>query len=238
MKNRFDFEGSILYQDQDYVLVNKPPHLSTLEDRNEPVNLLQVAREYVADAQVCHRLDKDTSGVLAIAKNPEAYRHLAIQLEDREVDKVYHAVVDGVHDFREQMVDAPILKMNDGTVKISRTGKSAQTWFSTLEVISGYTLVECHPVTGRMHQIRIHLSTLGAAIAGDELYGGMPVFLSKIKRGYNLKKFTEEEPLMKRMALHAFSLEFLDLGGKKVKVEAPYPKDFRVLLKQLRENSR
>lgn len=238
MKPKFDFEDAILYQDDDYVLINKPPFVSTLEDRNDPVNILQVARNFIPDAQVCHRLDKDTSGVLAIAKNPEAYRHLSIQLEDRVVTKIYHAVADGIHDFKETLVNAPILKQNDGTVKISRQGKPAQTTFTTLEVMGGYTLIECRPVTGRMHQIRIHLAKLGASIAGDELYGGKPVFLSKIKRGFNLKKDTEEEALMKRMALHAFSLEFLDLGGKKVKVEAPYPKDFRVLVKQLRENSR
>lgn len=238
MKKRFDFEGSILFEDNDYVLVNKPPFISTLEDRNDPVNILQVAREFVADAQVCHRLDKDTSGVLAIAKNPEAYRHLSIQLEDRQVTKIYHAVAEGIHDFKNQLVDAPILKQNDGTVKIARVGKSAQTTFTTLRVLGNYTLVECRPVTGRMHQIRIHLATLGASIAGDPLYGGHPVFLSKLKRGFNLKKNTEEEALMKRMALHAFSLEFLDLAGKKVQVEAPYPKDFRVLVKQLEENTR
>jgi RluA family pseudouridine synthase len=238
MKPRFDFEEAILFSDNDYVLINKPPFISTLEDRNDPVNVLQTAKSIIPDAQVCHRLDKDTSGVLAIAKNPEAYRNLAIQLEDREVTKIYHAVVDGIHDFRGQLVDAPILKQNDGTVKISRQGKSAQTTFNTMEVMGSYTLVECRPVTGRMHQIRIHLSRLGASIAGDELYGGKPVFLSKIKRGFNFKKDIEEEPLMRRMALHAFSLEFLDLVGKKIKVEAPYPKDFRVLVKQLRENAR
>jgi 23S rRNA pseudouridine955/2504/2580 synthase len=238
MKNRFDFENSILFEDQDYVLINKPPFVSTLEDRNDPVNILQVARNFVSDAQVCHRLDKDTSGVLAIAKNPEAYRHLSIQLEDREVTKIYHAIADGIHDFKNELVNAPILKQNDGTVKISREGKSAQTTFTTKEVMGNYTLIECRPVTGRMHQIRIHLAKLGASIAGDELYGGKPVFLSKIKRGFNLKKDTEEEALMKRMALHAFSLEFLDVAGKMVKVEAPYPKDFRVLVKQLKENAR
>jgi 23S rRNA pseudouridine955/2504/2580 synthase len=238
MKPRFDFAAAILFEDTDYVLVNKPPFISTLEDRNDSINILQVARNFIADAQVCHRLDKDTSGVLAIAKNPEAYRNLSIQLEDREVTKIYHAIVDGIHDFKESLVDAPILKQNDGTVKISRTGKSAQTTFTTMEVMGNYTLVECRPVTGRMHQIRIHLAKLGASIAGDDLYGGKPVFLSKIKRGFNLKKDTAEEALMKRMALHAFSLEFLDMAGKKVKVEAPYPKDFRVLVKQLRENAR
>jgi 23S rRNA pseudouridine955/2504/2580 synthase len=238
MKQRFDFEESILFQNDDYVLINKPPFISTLEDRNESLNILNVARNFISGAQVCHRLDKDTSGVLAIATNPEAYRNMAIQLEDREVTKIYHAIADGVHDFKDQLVDAAILKQNDGTVKLSRSGKSAQTWFSTLQVMGAYTLMECRPVTGRMHQIRVHLARLGASIAGDELYGGKSVFLSKIKRGYNLKKFTEEEPLMDRMALHAFSLEFLGLDGKKIKVEAPYPKDFRVLLKQLTDNAR
>jgi 23S rRNA pseudouridine955/2504/2580 synthase len=238
VKTRFDFESSIIYQDFDYVLINKPPFISTLEDRNDAVNILRIAREFLDDAQVCHRLDKDTSGVLAIAQNPEAYRHLSMQLENREVNKVYHAIANGVHDFKEVLVDAPILKQNDGTAKISKLGKSAQTWFSTLEVIGNYTLVECRPVTGRMHQIRLHLAQLEASIAGDEFYGGTPVFLSKLKRGFNLKKDSEEEPLMKRMALHAFSLEFLNVAGKLVKVEAPYSKDFRVLLKQLRDNRR
>jgi len=238
MKSRFDFKESILFEDADYVLINKPPFVSTLEDRNDPVNILRIAKDFIDDAQVCHRLDKDTSGVLAIAKNPEAYRHLSMQLENREVTKIYHAVAEGIHDFKNQVVKASILKQNDGTVKISRMGKDATTTFTTLKVFGNFTLVDCRPLTGRMHQIRIHLATLGASIAGDPLYGGHPVFLSKLKRGFNLKKDTEEEPLMKRMALHAFSLEFLDLAGKKVKVEAPYPKDFRVLVKQLEDNAR
>ena len=90
---KIEFEDIILFEDENYVLVNKPPFLSTLEDRNEKVNLLRLARTYTPDAQVCHRLDKDTSGVLAIAKNPEAYRHLSIQFEKRQVTKLYHAVV-------------------------------------------------------------------------------------------------------------------------------------------------
>jgi len=81
------FKQSILFENQDYLLVNKPPFLSTLEDRNDPVNLLRLAQEIEPNAQVCHRLDKDTSGVLAIARHPEAYRHLSIQFEQRQVKK-------------------------------------------------------------------------------------------------------------------------------------------------------
>ncbi|HNT51035.1 MAG TPA: RNA pseudouridine synthase, partial [Cyclobacteriaceae bacterium] len=185
---KFRFEDAILYENSDFILINKPPFLSTLEDRQDPVNILTLARAYEPEAQVCHRLDKDTSGVLAIARHPEAYRHLSMQFENREVTKIYHAVVDGIHNFSDQLVDAPILKQNDGTAKISRAGKDAQTYFSTLQAFKAHTLVECRPVTGRMHQIRVHLARLGASITGDSLYGGKPFFVSEVKRGFNLKK--------------------------------------------------
>ena len=220
------------------MLINKPPYISTLDDRIDNQNILTLAKEVVADAQVCHRLDKDTSGVLAIAKNPGAYRHLSMQFENREVNKVYHAIVDGIHQFENKLVDAGILKLNDGTVKISREGKEAQTYFTTLQTFKNHTLVECRPVTGRMHQIRIHLRLIKTPITGDEVYGGKPFFVSSVKRGFNLKKETDEQPLVKRMALHAFSLEFALLNGEKTKIEAPYPKDFQALVRQMAENRR
>lgn len=237
-KPNISFRDMIIFEDGDYVLVNKPPFLSTLDDRHGGPNLLALARGYVPTAQVCHRLDKDTSGVLAIAKNPEAYRHLNMQFENRQVGKIYHAVVDGIHNFKDELVDAPILKLDDGVVKISRSeGKPAQTWFNALKSFRYHSLIECRPVTGRMHQIRIHLATERASITGDETYGGKPFLLSAIKRDYKLKKGTEEEPFMKRMALHAFSLQFNDLADKRQIVEAPYPKDFQALLRQLELNS-
>jgi 23S rRNA pseudouridine955/2504/2580 synthase len=234
---KITFEDIILFENDDFVIVNKPPFLSTLEDRQEKVNLLALARDYIPTAQVCHRLDKETSGVLAIAKNPEAYRHLSIQFEQRQVMKIYHAVADGIHNFKDQVLDAPILKLPDGMVKISkREGKPAQTYFTSLDSFKAHTLIECRPVTGRMHQIRIHLAFLGAPITGDELYGGKPFFLSQVKRGFNLKKETEELPFLKRMALHAYALEFLDLTGSALKIQAPYYKDMAALLRQLELN--
>lgn len=235
---QFNFEKSILFENSDFILINKPPFISTLEDRNDPINILALARQYEPDAQVCHRLDKDTSGVLAIARNPEAYRHLSMQFENREVTKIYHAVVDGIHSFSDQLVDAAIEKQNDGTVRLSRSGKSAQTYFTTLKAFKSHSLIECRPVTGRMHQIRIHLAFLKAPITGDEVYGGKLFYVSSVKRKFNLKKMSEEQPLMKRMALHAFSLEFALLDGEKKQVEAAYPKDFQALVRQLTENLR
>ncbi len=235
---KIKIDDLILWEDKDFFVLNKPPFLSTLQDRNDPVNLLGLAKQYSSDAQACHRLDKDTSGAIAFAKNPEAYRHLSMQFEHREVSKIYHAVVDGIQNFKDELVDAPIVKMDDGIAKISkREGKPAQTYFTSLRSYRFHTLVECRPVTGRMHQIRVHLAFLKAPITGDEQYGGKPFFLSSVKRGFNLKKATEEQPLINRMALHAYALEFTNLTGEKVRVEAPYPKDMQALIRQLELNT-
>lgn len=235
---KFRFPDAILYEDSDFILINKPPFIATLEDRQDHINILATARMYEPGAQVCHRLDKETSGVLAIARHPEAYRHLSIQFENRTVTKIYHAVVDGIHNFDHLLVDRAILKQNDGMVKITREGKEAQTYITTLEAFKNHSLLECRPVTGRMHQIRIHLAWLKAPITGDDLYGGKPFFVSSVKRGFNLKKESEELPLIRRMALHAFSLEFALMNGHKYVAEAPYPKDFQALIHQLAENRR
>jgi RluA family pseudouridine synthase len=235
--SRFNVKDIILWEDEDYFALNKPPFISTLQDRVDETNLLDQAKQYIEDAQVCHRLDKDTSGVIVFAKNPEAYRKLNMQFENRKVQKVYHALVDGIHNFKEELVDAPILKQDDGISKISKTGKPAQTWFNSIKSYSRHTLVECRPITGRQHQIRIHLTLLKTSISGDELYGGKPFFLSAIKRGFNLKKDTEEQPFMKRMALHARSVEFSNMKYETIIIEAPYPKDFQALIRQLELNS-
>jgi 23S rRNA pseudouridine955/2504/2580 synthase len=227
----------ILTEDDDYIIINKPPNISTLEDRNDPVNILGLARIFNAQAQVCHRLDKETSGILAIAKNPEAYRHLSLQFQRRQVTKIYHAVVDGIQQFDNILVDKPIQKSKDGVVKISKAmGKPAQTYFTSLRAYRMNTLVACRPITGRMHQIRIHLSTIGAPITGDTLYGGRPFFLSAVKKGFNLKKDTEEQPLIKRMALHAYALEFKGISGQRMTAEAGYPRDLAALIRQLELN--
>jgi 23S rRNA pseudouridine955/2504/2580 synthase len=233
---KIEFKDLILFENEDFIVVNKPPYLSTLDDRHEAQNMLHLAKQYSPDAQVCHRLDKETSGCLIIARHPEAYRHMAMQFEDRSVQKIYHAVVDGVHDFRQTMVDRNLLANNKGISKVSPDGKPALTYFETLRTYYHHSLVACNPITGRMHQIRVHLSYLNAPICGDELYGGKSLYLSKIKRKFNLKKGTEEEPLMQRVALHAYSIEFSLLDGSKQLVEAPYPKDFTVLIKQLEKN--
>lgn len=237
MKN-IKLQDLIIFEDEDLMVINKPPFISSLDEREGgDVNILRLAKQYHSDAQICHRLDKDTSGAMIIAKNPETYRFVSMQFEHREVKKVYHAVVDGTHVFNDLIVDLPILNVGKSNVTISRTeGKRAETHFNSLTYFKHYTLIEAKPVTGRMHQIRIHLATQKASIAGDEIYGGKPVFLSQIKRKYLLTKNDEEQPIMKRFALHSREVSFNISENIHHTFTAPYPKDFAVLLKLLQKN--
>jgi len=232
-----NFSDLIIHEDDNLIVINKPPFVASLDEREGgEVNILRLAKRYHADAQVCHRLDKETSGLLLIAKNPETYRLVSIEFEKRRVDKIYHAIIGGTHTFQDLRVDLPILNQGNKNVSIDRAnGKQAETIFKSLQYFKHYTLVECKPITGRMHQIRIHLATQQAAIVGDTMYRGKPVYLSQIKkRGYTLSKDQEELPIMKRFALHAKYVNFT-IGGKAYSFEAPYPKDFATLLKQLQK---
>lgn len=229
------FRDIILFENQDLIVVNKPPFISTLDEREGgEMNMLRMAKQYSHDAQICHRLDKETSGALIIAKNPDAYRMVSMQFERRKVNKVYHAIINGTHVFENLVVDLPILNVGNKNVAINKSeGKTATTHFNSLKFFKHYTLVECKPVTGRMHQIRIHLASQRASIAGDEMYGGTPVLLSEIKKGYRLGKDKEEQPIMRRFALHAKEVTFKINSVDTLTVDALYPKDFATLIKQL-----
>jgi 23S rRNA pseudouridine955/2504/2580 synthase len=229
------FDTLVLFEDDDYIVINKPAQVASLDDRNEDINILKLAKSYTPTPQLCHRLDKETTGALAIAKNPEAYRSLAIQFEDREVGKIYHAIADGIHSIKNLTIDQPLTPGVKGVVRIDRSGKDSVTIVNTLETFKMHSLLECKPLTGRMHQIRVHLASVGAPISGDQTYGGKPLLLSDIKKKYKLGKWKEESPIIRRTALHAHALEFNSMNAKIIKVEAPYPKDFAVAVKQLKK---
>lgn len=233
---KIDFKSLILFEDDNFLVANKPPFIASLDDRNSDVNLQMLAKRYNESLSACHRLDKETSGCLLFSKNADAYRHASIQFEKRTVDKVYHAFVQGIHEFKDLQVDLPILSLNKGSVVIDFNGKPAKTVFNTIEVYKKHSLIECRPETGRMHQIRIHLSKKEAPIINDPMYGGVPLFLSELKKKFNLGKWEEEQPLIKRFALHAAALSFNNMVEERILVEAEYPKDLKVLHKQLSAN--
>lgn len=230
------FEDLILFEEENFLVINKPPLISTLDDRSSDINILSLVRGYQPDAKVCHRLDKETSGLLVIAKHADFYKYFAGLLEEREVTKLYHAVVSGIKDFDEFEIDRAIRVSSSGSRIDDYEGKASVTLVSTIERYRKHTLVACMPFTGRTHQIRVHLSSVGTPIIGDHRYGGQDIFLSSLKRNYSPSKGKPEEPLIRRVALHAAGLAFNLPNGEEMRLRAPYPKDFEVLLKQLEKN--
>ena len=191
----------LLWEDNDFLVIDKPSGISTLSDRKDSVHVLSIIRSKYPEATVAHRLDKDTSGVLVVAKTAEGYRHLSLQFEGRTVEKVYHAVVDGKPAYSGETVDAPIEKLPDGTVRISRRGKPSLTVFNTLEPFRQHALVEARPQTGRTHQIRVHMKHIGHTLFGDFEYGG-----DKVLKGTTFTKYKQFVQncldLLPRQALH------------------------------------
>ena len=230
------FKDWIVFEDDDYLVINKPPYVSTLEDRTGAASIHQLAIEYHVGCQVCHRLDKETSGALLLSKHADAYKHANVQFAERTVEKTYHAVADGLHNMANEKLEFPLHVAASGSVRVSRTGKPSTTIVTSLERFKYHTLVECKPVTGRMHQIRVHMAAIDAPLVADLAYGGTDIYLSAIKKNYKPKFDKKERPLLARVALHAFSLKFKDFKGNTAKIECPYPKDFRTVLTQLMKN--
>lgn len=229
---KIDIRKFIFYENEDYIALNKPPNISTLFDRQSADNLLVMMRSYDASVKVCHRLDKETSGVLIFAKSLSAYKHLSFQFEHREVRKVYHAIIEGHTDFSNCEIDFPLRIPSSGRVKIDKKlGKPSKTSIKTLEAFRHHTLMECIPESGRKHQIRAHLAFLSHPIASDKLYGGSPLLLSDYKKRFK----GLEQPMMQRAALHASAIQFKGMKGEKLALEASYPKDFKIALQQIRK---
>ena len=229
----------ILHADDSVLVVNKPAGLPALPDGYNPEvpYLRSVLEPDYGRLWVVHRLDKETSGVMVLARSPQAHRALNTQFQERQTGKVYHALVIGSPDWAERLIDAPLMPNGDRRHRsvISEQGKPAVTLFRVLEKFAGYSLVEAQPRTGRTHQIRAHLASLRTPIVADGLYGdGQGIFLSALKPGYRGGE-AGERALLGRLGLHAWSLAFAHpLSGEQVCFIAPYPKDFQAALQQLR----
>ncbi len=246
------WEIPVLYEDAHLLALDKPARLLTSPDRYDPnrPNLMRLlhagiaARKpwaaargltYLANA---HRLDFETSGVLLLAKDKPTLIHLANQFGAERANKRYLALVEGAPEEEDFRVDAR-LAPHPARPEVIRVdpchGKKAATLVRVLERFRGYTLLECRPLTGRTHQIRVHLRSRRLPLVGDALYGGQPLLLSRLKPDYRFKKDRPETPLIGRVALHAERLELLHPAtGAPVLIESPWPKDLRVAAKYLR----
>ncbi|OQA63800.1 MAG: Ribosomal large subunit pseudouridine synthase C [Spirochaetes bacterium ADurb.Bin269] len=234
---------SVVYEDEHIVVLNKASGLLVAQDRWDPeaprLDVLATA-ELCAEGQrlyAVHRIDKDTSGLVIYAKTEDAHRTLSMAFENREVEKTYHALVNGRPSWDTIEVDMPLRADGDAkhrTVKDKHKGKDALTIFRLLAICGPYCWLEAKPVTGRTHQIRVHLQISGLSIVCDPLYStGEPLLLSKIKRKWHGDEF-EERPLLDRLGLHAFKMKVAHPAtGETMEFTAPYPKDLDTTRKQL-----
>lgn len=168
---------SILYEDDSWLVVNKPNELAVHGGSGLSIGLIEALRQIRDEPklELCHRLDKATSGCVVLAKKRAALKRFHAALRDRQLKKVYSAIVVGRWADENSVVNLPlhknVLASGERIVKVSHEGKPSRTEFSVLQVLDGYTLVEARPVTGRTHQIRVHCQVQGHAIIGDSKYG-------------------------------------------------------------------
>ena len=251
------WEIPILFEDAHLLALDKPAGLLTSPDRYDPTrpNLMKLLHEAIAAGKPwvkernltylsnAHRLDFETSGVILLAKSKPVLVALADLFGSEKPAKTYVALVRGEPPQKEFEVDAKLAPhpVKIGIMRVDpKNGKKSKTTFEVLEDFPrfGYALLKCRPQTGRTHQIRVHAAHAGVKIVGDELYGGKPLWLSRLKPDYRLKPGKEERPLLSRVALHAESLALPHpITGEVVTITAPWPKDLKVALKYLRQFS-
>jgi 23S rRNA pseudouridine955/2504/2580 synthase len=217
-------EQDILFEDDVLMILNKPAGYAVHGGSGLSTAVIESLRQLRPGAhflELVHRLDRDTSGCLIIAKKRSALRTLHELFRGDGIKKTYLALLGGVWEKKSMTVNAPLLKQTgqsgERMVIVSQEGKSSATFFKTIKSLPEATWVEASPQTGRTHQIRVHAAWLGHPIIGDDRYGDFEVNRSFKKRG------------IKRLFLHAFRLEFTHpVSGKPLTITAPVPEDMQV----------
>ncbi|MBF0244845.1 MAG: RNA pseudouridine synthase [Planctomycetes bacterium] len=236
-----------LYADETHLVVSKPAGMGCLPDRRDMgrPNLLELLRLDYPTATLVHRIDIGTSGIVLVALSSEAMSFLSQQFEARTVHKEYLTYVSGFVPFEDLTVRRPVgpILYKDGG-RVVRKGGPSETSFIRVRNYRGYARLLCHPLTGRTHQIRIHLSDMGLPIVGDLEYGGKFPLLSEFKRGYKSSRKQEgkedaEKPLISRTCLHAHRIVYLPPGCTSMREQVcPEPADLEIFTNKLDKYAR
>lgn len=235
----------VLHEDDHLIAFAKPAGLLVVPDRwdHGRIDLMSLVHAQFSPSWYnVHRLDRDTSGVLLCAKTAAALRALSEQFESGQVEKRYLALVKPAPVTDSGTIDVPLApeSRRAGRMHASTRGKTAVTRFVVQERWRhGFALVEASPLTGRQHQVRVHLAHLGSPVVADPLYGdGRPLRLSELKAGYKGDR-REERPLLARQALHAHRLTIIHpASAQPLAIAAPLPIDLAVALDSLRRHAR
>jgi len=230
----------IIFENEQFIAINKPAGMLSIPDRKgEEPSLKSWLRERYGNIFTVHRLDRETSGVIVFAKDEATHKFLSEAFEHRDVEKLYQGLVQGSLPTPTGSINQPIMEhpAKPGTMVVNRRGKESLTDYEVVEDMGLYSLVQFRIHTGRTHQIRVHMQSLGHPILCDELYGDpRPILISSFKRNFKLSKDQEEErPILSRLALHSHLLHFQDAAGEFHTLEAPLPKDMRALIQQLKK---
>ena len=230
---------TIITETDDYIVINKPAGLLSVPDRFDLTlpNIKHLVQRTYADAAPVHRLDKDTSGILLMAKHPDCHTILQQLFETRKVQKEYVAIVSGHVKNNTGLIQQPLVSHPSirGKMHISNNGKPSETFYEVIESYPYHSFLRLRPKTGRTHQLRVHLAHVGHPIICDPVYGnGKPFYLSSVKKDYKRNKRSVERPLISRTALHACALTF-SYGGKTITIDCEMPKDMRATSNQLRK---
>lgn len=230
---------TIIFEDDDLIVIDKPAPFLTIPDRYDKTipSLLGKLSERRDEVFVNHRLDKETSGLMLFTKNESAHKEMSTAFEKRTIDKHYLALVHNTPTEDVGLIDLPIASASGRKkgMEINATGKESQTKYRILESWQHYSLVEAKLITGRQHQLRVHLKAIGCPILVDKIYGdGKPFYLSSIKRKMNKSDDYEENPLLARVGLHSHFLKFQHPAKDEImEYSSPLPKDMKAVVHQL-----
>jgi len=230
----------IIYQDSDLVVINKPAGISSTSDRTGQPDLVPVLQRQLGaelKLRLVHRLDKFASGVMLLAKNLATQSKLSSMFEKRLVTKTYLALVSGAVRRQGGTINTP-LSHSRKNPQLMRTnpkrGKPAVTRWRLLADFGAVALLLVEPITGRTHQIRVHLKSIGMPLAVDSLYGSArPIMLSDFKSDYRPKKDKAEKPLIDRLTLHAYQIGIPADLDKPTMFIARLDKKFAAVIKAL-----